>query len=169
MLGCLEHTGVVNQLIREAREGRGDLAVIWLDLTNAYGSIPHKLVEVTLERYHVPQKVKQLILDYYSKFSVRVSVGTLSSDWHQLEVGIISVTLFALGMNMLVKSAETECRGPLSKSGVRQPPIRAFKDDHTATTSTVPRASWILQGLEKLILWARMSFKPPKSRSLVLR
>ena len=40
--GCLEHTGVVTQLIREAREGKGDLAVLWLDLTNAYGSIPHK-------------------------------------------------------------------------------------------------------------------------------
>ncbi len=108
--GCLEHTGVVTQLIREAREGRGDLTVIWLDLTNAYGSIPHKLVEVALERYHVPQKVKELILDFYNKFSLRVSAGPLSSDWHQLEVGIItgctiSVTLFAIAMNMLIKSA----------------------------------------------------------------
>lgn len=33
--GCIEHTGVVTQLIREAREGKGDLAVLWLDLTNA--------------------------------------------------------------------------------------------------------------------------------------
>lgn len=33
-------------------------------------------------------------------------------------------------MNMLVKAAETECRGPLSKSGIRQPPIRAFMDGH---------------------------------------
>ncbi|KAG7525299.1 hypothetical protein JOB18_025050 [Solea senegalensis] len=41
--GCLEHTGIVTQLIREARENKGDLAVLWLDLTNAYGSIPHKL------------------------------------------------------------------------------------------------------------------------------
>ncbi len=49
---------------------------------NVYGSIPHKLVEVALERYHVPQKVKELLLDYYNKFSLRVSAGTLSSDWH---------------------------------------------------------------------------------------
>ncbi|XP_059199347.1 uncharacterized protein LOC131979398 [Centropristis striata] len=172
--GCLEHTGVVTQLIREAREGRGDLAVLWLDLTNAYGSIPHKLVEVALERHHVPQKVKHLILDYYSKFSLRVSSGEMTSDWHQLEVGIItgctiSVTLFALAMNMLVKAAEPECRGPLSKSGVRQPPIRAFMDDLTVTTTAVPGARWILQGLERIMAWARMSFKPAKSRSLVLK
>lgn len=40
--GCLEHSGVVTQLIREAREGKGDLAVLWLDLTNAYDSIPYR-------------------------------------------------------------------------------------------------------------------------------
>lgn len=172
--GCIEHTGVVTQLIREAREGKGDLAVLWLDLTNAYGSIPHKLVEAALERHHVPQKVKHLILDYYSEFSLRVSSGELTSDWHQLEVGIItgctiSVTLFALAMSMLVKAAEPECRGPLSKSGVRQPPIRAFMDDLTVTTTAVPGARWILQGLERIMKWARMSFKPAKSRSLVIK
>lgn len=55
----------------------GDLAVIWLDLTNACGSIPPKLVEVILERYHVPPKVKQFILDYYSKFSVSLCRHTV--------------------------------------------------------------------------------------------
>lgn len=54
----------MTQLIREAREGRRDLVLLWLDLTNAYGSIPDKLVEVALERHDVPQKVKDLILDY---------------------------------------------------------------------------------------------------------
>ncbi len=83
--GCLEHTGMVTQLIREAREGRGDLAVLWLDLTNAYALIPHMLVEVALEKHHVPQKVTNLILDYYSKFSLKVSTGQLTSDWHQLD------------------------------------------------------------------------------------
>ena len=118
-----EHTGVVTQLIREAKEGGGDLAVLWLDLTNAYGSIPHKVVEVALQKHHAPQEVKDLILDYYRKFSLRVSSGQMTSDWHQLEVGIItgctiSVILFTLAMNMLVKAAQPKCRGPLSKSGV---------------------------------------------------
>ena len=37
------------------------------------------------------------------------------------------------------------------------------------TTTSVPGCRWILQGLEKLIRWARMSFKPTKSRSMVLK
>ncbi|XP_075304756.1 retrovirus-related Pol polyprotein from type-1 retrotransposable element R2 [Odontesthes bonariensis] len=172
--GCIEHTGVVTQLIREARDGKGDLAVLWLDLANAYGSMPHKLVETSLDRHHVPGKIKDLILDYYSCFSLRVTSGTVTSAFHRLEKGIItgctiSVVLFSLAMNMLVKSAEVECRGPLTNSGMRQPPIRAFMDDLTVTTTSVPGCRWILQGLEHLIRWARMNFKPAKSRSLVVK
>lgn len=40
----LEHTGVVIQLIGEARENKGKLSVLWLDLENAYGFIQHKMV-----------------------------------------------------------------------------------------------------------------------------
>ncbi|XP_073720025.1 uncharacterized protein [Misgurnus anguillicaudatus] len=172
--GCLEHTGVVTQLLREAKENRGDLVVLWLDLANAYGSMPHKLVQEALEKHHVPVIVRNLIQDYYRDFKLRVSSGSTTSEWHRLEVGIItgctiSVILFALAMNMLVKSAEPECRGPKSKTGTRQPPIRAFMDDLTVTTESVPGARWILKGLERLIEWARMSFKPAKSRSLVLK
>ncbi|KAL6469714.1 hypothetical protein MHYP_G00208330 [Metynnis hypsauchen] len=152
----------------------GSPLTLLLDLANVYGSIPHKLVEVALLQHHVPTKVIDLILDYYSNFRLRVTAVSGTSDWHRLEKGIItgctiSVILFALAMNMIVKSAEVECRGPLTKSGVRQPPIRAFMDDLTVTTTSVPGSRWILQGLEKLITWARMSFKPAKSRSLVLK
>lgn len=42
-------------------------------------------------------------------------------------------------------------------------------DDLTVTTESVPGCRWILKGLEKMMVWARMSFKPAKSRSMVLR
>ena len=82
--GCLEHTGVVTQLLREARENKGDLVVLWLDLENAYGSIPHKIVEESLKRYHVPDTMINVILDYYNSFQLRVSSGKDTSDWHRL-------------------------------------------------------------------------------------
>lgn len=53
MLGCIEHTRVVTQLIHKTMENRGDLDVIWLDLANTYGFIPDKLVAKALTRYHV--------------------------------------------------------------------------------------------------------------------
>ena len=71
-------------------------------------------------------------------------------------------------MNMVVKSAQLECQGPLTKTDVQQLLIRAYMDNLTVTTSSVPGSSWILKGLEDLILWVRMSVRPSKSRSLVL-
>lgn len=53
--------------------------------------------------------------------------------------------LFALAKNMLVKSAEEHCRGPLLKSSVRQPSIRAFMDDLIVTIASVPGSRWILK------------------------
>lgn len=103
--GCLEHTGVVTQLIGEAQENKEDLVVLWLDHANAYGSIPHKLVEEALNWHHILGKFRELILDYYNGFSLRVAAGSTTSEWLKLEKEIItgctiSVILFALPMNM---------------------------------------------------------------------
>jgi len=86
----------------------------------------HKLVEEALNRRHIPGtlrdagKLRDLILDYYNGFSLRFSAGSTTSECHKLEKGIvtgctISLIHFTLAMNMLVKSAEVQCRGPLTK------------------------------------------------------
>ena len=174
MPGCLEHTGVLTQLLRDAKENKGDLTVLWLYLANAYGSMPHKLVEEALTRHHVPPSVCDLIADYYKNFRLRACSSSVTSEWQALEKGIItgctmSAVLFSLTMNMLVKATEVECRGPLSRSGVRQSPIRAYMDDLTVTTTFVMGGRWLLKGLKRNMTWARMYFKPAKSRSLVLK
>lgn len=172
--GCIEHTSVLTQIIREAREGKGELAVIWLDLANAYGSMPHKLVQLTLEKYHVPAKTRHLLEEYFNRLELRFSIGDYTTSWQRLEVGIvtgctISVILFAAAMNLLVKSTEKMSRGPWMRAGIRQPPVRAFMDDMTISTKTAIEARWTLKEIEELISWARMKIKPSKSRSLVLK
>lgn len=46
--GCLEHTCILSQLIREAKESKGNLMVVCLDLANEYGSIPHDLINAAM-------------------------------------------------------------------------------------------------------------------------
>ena len=72
---CIEHTGMVTLLLREAKEGNGDLAVLWLDLANANGSILHKLNEEALKWYHIPSATWNLLCDYYAKFYIRTTAG----------------------------------------------------------------------------------------------
>ncbi|XP_063427466.1 uncharacterized protein LOC134710973 [Mytilus trossulus] len=171
--GCIEHTSVLSQIIREVKDSKGELAVVWLDLANAYGTVPHKLVELMLERYHVPDGVRALIKEYFNHLQLRFTVGDFTTSWQRLEVGIvtgctISVILFSAAMNMIVKSVEKKSRGPWMKSEVLQPLGRAFMDDMTISTKTVIEARWTLRELDKMITWARMKVKPNKSRSLVV-
>ena len=37
--GCVEHFGAKWEIIKDARVNRRDFAVVWLDLTNAYGAV----------------------------------------------------------------------------------------------------------------------------------
>ena len=46
------------------------------------------------------------------------------------------------------------------KTYLRHPPIRAYMDNLTVTTTSVIGSRWTLRSLEKLIAWARMKFKP---------
>lgn len=143
--------GIVTRHIREAKEGRGDLAVLWLVLSNAYVSVPPKLIEEAPKRYHIPLSISNLIVRYYNFYSMSTSEAVIS-DWHHLERGIIigctvSFILSTIAFNFLIKSAESRYRGPLMRSGVRQPHIRAYIDDLTVTTSSVT-CRRLLKGLE---------------------
>jgi hypothetical protein len=82
--GCLEHTVVISQLLKEAKEDRGDISVVWLDLANAFGSVPHKLVQKTLGQYHVPEKIRLIIKRYYEGLHARFTVDNYTTRWQRI-------------------------------------------------------------------------------------
>ncbi|XP_052271350.1 uncharacterized protein LOC127872054 [Dreissena polymorpha] len=171
---CVEHTSALSQIIREAKVNQKDLTVVWLDIANAYGSIPHKLIETALKHYHIPDHVQQIINEYFSNIQLRFAVGEQSTPWIRLEKGIvtgctISVVLFVMGMNLIINAAKRETKGPKTTSGIYLPSNRGFMDDLTVTTATHVQARWVLRALNETVTWARMKFKPKKSRSLVIK
>jgi hypothetical protein len=171
--GCIEHTSIITQLVSEAKINKKDLTVVWLDLANAYGTIPHMLIQEALNHYHIPEHCRDMIRSYFSAIHLRFTVNNYTTTWQKLEKGIvtgctISVILFVMGMNMIIKAGERETRGPKTATNIRQPPSRGFMDDLTITTDTVVQARWILAALEETAAWARMKFKPRKSRSLII-
>ena len=52
---------------------------------------------------------------------------------------------------------------------MRQPLIRTYIDDLIVCTTLVTGCRWLLRGLERSVSWARMGFKPTKSRSLMIK
>ncbi|KAI8513308.1 hypothetical protein Bbelb_099470 [Branchiostoma belcheri] len=141
--GCLEHTSIITQLIHEAKQGKKDLAVVWLDLENAYGSVPHQLIKKALMKYHVPQQACRVISQYLDGLQIRFTVDGRTTAWQRLQRGIItgctvSVMLFVAVMNLVMEPAVKQSRGPTTNSGTRQKPLKAFMDDLTITTEKQP-------------------------------
>lgn len=68
--GCLEHTSMISQLTREAKQKKGDLTIVWLDLASTYGSIPHNLIQEGLDHYHIPVVIRDMITSYLAGFKL---------------------------------------------------------------------------------------------------
>ena len=171
--GCIEHTSMIWEAIQRAKRNRLSLYVVWLDLANAYGSVPHQLLWKTLEAHHVPQPVIHILQEYFSGFMMRFSTKTYTTRWVPLEVGIamgctISPSLFVLAMQILLKAAGSNIPEAHIGKGVYIPPIKAFMDDTTLIMNRKKVVQNTLDRLNNLLGWCRMAFKPAKSRSLAL-
>ena len=171
--GCMEHTAILSQLIREAKAEKKGLVVTWLDIANAYGSIPHSLIKLALRRAHVPEEFCNLVESYYGNVKIRFTTKNFTTDWQRVEKGIItgctlSVILFSLSMTMLVMSVKEETKGPETVSGQRQRNSRLQMDDITTTTVNLVQSKYLLDKLMAKLKWADLSAKPEKCRSLVI-
>ncbi len=172
--GCIEHTSVIWEQIQRAKREKSELHVVWLDLANAYGSVPHKLVEFALEFFYVPACVITIIAKYFNNLRMCFSLNGRMTGWQQLEVGIamgcsISPILFVAAFEIILIGARQMARGLRSPSGGRLPALRGYMDDVTTILQTAPCTARLLKRLDELIQWARMKIKPSKSRSLSIR
>lgn len=47
--------------IQRAKWSKSDLHVVWLDLADVYRSVPHQLIQFTLDFFHIPSCFQNLI------------------------------------------------------------------------------------------------------------
>ena len=171
--GCIEHSSMIWEAIQRAKKRRLSLYVVWLDLANAYGSVPHQLIWKTLETHHVPRHVVQIIQTYFDGFMMRFSTKTYTTKWVPLEVGIamgcaISPSLFVLAMQLLLNAVGSNVPEAHLGKGLYMPSLKAFMDDTTLVMNRRPVVQNTLDTFNSLLGWCRMAFKPAKSRSLAL-
>ena len=172
--GCVEHATMIWDAIQRAKSEKRNLDVIWLDLANAYGSVPHKMIQLALEMHHVPKNIREMLKSYFDGFSMRFSTKEYTTSWVNLEVGIamgcaISPILFVLAMEVILKAAMSSAGPAELGNGYQVPPLKAFMDDTTILTTKEEETHKILKKLDELVASSRMKFKPKKSRSLSLR
>ena len=56
VVGCLECTTIIWNAMVDSGVNQKSLRILWLDLANAYGMLPYKLIEYALEMYGIPSQ-----------------------------------------------------------------------------------------------------------------
>ena len=72
--GCLEHTTLLTEALRDAREHQRSICISWLDLRNAFGSVHHSFVLFALWHYRFLEFIRQLFRSYYGFLRIVVDV-----------------------------------------------------------------------------------------------
>lgn len=88
--GCTEHGVVIWDQIQSSNRDMKDLHVLWLDLENTYGSVPHQLISFVLVFFHVLPCVKKIIESYYANLKICHLLLDYTTDWQQLGRGTLN-------------------------------------------------------------------------------
>ena len=72
--GCLEHSSLLTEALRDARSRKRSICISWLDLRNAFGSVRHSLIQFALRHYQFPVHYQRLIHAFYNHLLALVDV-----------------------------------------------------------------------------------------------
>ncbi|KAL6484312.1 hypothetical protein MHYP_G00063570 [Metynnis hypsauchen] len=169
--GCLEHASLIWHQIQAAKLEKRELHAIFLDLANAFGSVPHELLWTAFRFFNIPDTITTLVKAYFQDLQLCFSTPEFTTSWQHLEIGImagctVSPLAFTMAMEVIIRASKWVVGGQRFGSCPRLPPLRAYMDDITTLTTTVPCTRRLLRKLEENISWARMKIKPTKSRSI---
>ncbi|GFR09085.1 reverse transcriptase domain-containing protein [Trichonephila clavata] len=107
--GCVEHNFLLDQAIVEAKRSRSNLALAWIDLENAFGSVPHSFILKSLHAVGAPGSVSNIISSFYFGASSEIRWG---AGWTPIpmEAGVhqgfsLSAILFNLSLEQVLRPA----------------------------------------------------------------
>ncbi|KAE8284702.1 hypothetical protein D5F01_LYC16135 [Larimichthys crocea] len=169
--GCLEHASMIWHQIQMAKLEKRNLHAIFLDLANAFGSVPHELLWTALKFFNVPDTITTLVMDYFQDLQFCFTMPEFTTSWQHLEVGImagctVSSLPFTMAMEVIIRASKWVIGGQRLGSCWRLPPLRAYMDDITILTTTVPCTRSLLRKVGRTSVGTRMKIKPSKSRSI---
>ena len=173
--GVVEHQAKLASVISTAHQKKRSLAIAWLDIANAYGSVHHSLIQFCLEHYHAPQEFCQLLNSWYTGLSGSVSSDRWTTDPVPLRTGVyqgdpLSVVIFLTVMNTLsdTLSSRLDLGFSLPQSSVTINHL-LYADDACIIGSSPAGCQHLLDIVQLWLDWAQLRAKVPKCRSLILQ
>ena len=173
--GYSEHHMKLTTILNDAKRKHRSLAVCWVDLANAYGSVHHSLIQFSLRHYYAPPKLTNLVNSFYADLAATVSSGSWATPLISIQVGVyqgdpFSVVIFNTVINTLVDTIRT--RSDLGYSFAQsQPPINLlqYADDICLIGNSPVSCQHLLDLLATWLYWSGMRAKIQKCACLGLQ
>ena len=167
--GCFEHTFLLRSCLEDARRRKKKIGVAWLDLENAFGSVPTEHLLGSMEEGCTLEAVR----DIYTGSTTRVKIGKVQTDVVECRRGVkqgcpLSPILFDLAMEQLVSGLEGENNFGHDVAGGEKVAVLAYADDLCLMADSSERLQEMLNRTKEFADWARLKFRPNKCATLMI-
>ena len=154
----------------QSRRGKR-VHVSWYDLSDAYGSIPHKLIEFCLRLYHVPEEEIKYIRNLYSQLRGVVVTKEWKTNPFLFRNGIFtgdtySPIIFNVTFQPLIDSILRQKEKAGYNLSNRRIISKPFADDFELITANQRMHQKIQDEIQARATTMGLTFKPDKCRSL---
>ena len=145
--GCLEHNFVLQSLIQDSKRNKKDLAVAWLDLNNAFGSVPYEVIFNALEAKGLHPFFIGLIQQMYLGSTTQLALSTGLSEIKFILKGVkqgcpLSPLIFNLAVDDLVRSVSSLAVDFGYSAYDQSHAILAYADDWTVVADSEKSATF---------------------------
>ena len=170
--GCYEHSFLLQSLVGDARRNQKNVFLAWLDLRNAFGSIPHAALTTTLTHMGAPQEFVSMVSNLYTDSYTQIRVGQDYTEHIPLLAGVkqgcpLSPILFNLSIELILRQAKKSATeiGPALHHETPLS-ILAYADDLVVISRHRVRLQKILDAVSTAANTLGLTFRPDKSASL---
>ncbi|KAL6416689.1 hypothetical protein ACFW04_013238 [Cataglyphis niger] len=167
--GCFEHNFVLQEILTEARRTRREAVVAWLDLSNAFGSVPHAVIRRALVRSGVPGGIVNIWQSMYDGCTTRVRAADGLTAPIPVRSGVrqgcpLSPIIFDLAIDSVLR-AVTDVDAGYDLLGSRVS-ILAYADDIALVADTPGGMQRLLAAAEEGASSVGLRFNPAKCATL---
>ncbi|GMO19738.1 MAG: hypothetical protein Ta2E_10790 [Mycoplasmoidaceae bacterium] len=171
--GCIEHTAIANAIINDAVNNKKTLIIASLDLRDAFGSVPHNLIERNITDMGFPRKVIRIVMNTYRNASIQIQTRKGYSENIPIGKGVkqgypLSPLLFNIAIDPFLRRLNEHFKelGYEYDNG-KTITAQAYADDLLIFSKVNQEMKTIMRAVEDFMDYARILFNPKKCKIIL--